>query len=899
MESFLPPSIIKGIEYYKDELGVKERRLKHTFDEIGVMRKKLQYLKDFTKLRIYAWNGEKYDLNVIYPMLASVLYEFVGQKSKDIYPIKRGGGYMMLDAAGLSFRDFMNLSGPMKLEKLANSCGLDSKEYSKGCFPYEWYTKVEHLYAAKNFPAYPCFYSTLESGAASKAETYATKMNEIIVERCAEIMPERRWNRDEGLIIQLVQYLGLDSLVTDPVLIEWCETNGDCTPKDIFKKHLSMLKRKFLYHAEKRCHQCDPKDAEIREFFRFDPVKYEESNLLWDEMEVAENHYCGAQSNMNMMLYLINYNYNDVKLLVGSIDRYAANYKRKFGLGVHADISIAKMAQKIAFIRYDKKCPPLYSPPAKADFYYNDCRQKLLGGICQVLHRAIYLNHKHDDPRIPNAAKFAPNGERYKTVVSLDFNSLYPWAVRRELPLGPGILYKMADKWDGRCRSDAYKFYNQGLFCQKQNSSLESIRWLEYLNWSEYDGRIEHSYNLREKKIAGHFVDGYAELPDTFVAPSIPKKVIFEFRGCTYHTCPVKECKVKPWLGVKKTMKDDEGKNIIVEISADELRKEDDARIHKIVDHLRAEYNDDLKMPQRWGERPGEILDEYGPLNFRHRIEIIYSCQWKKLWSRLELLNTPPISKSYPLIFKGAEQKHSGCKMFEAGVTEEDFLKTLRETYQSDENPKDILKSRSKFFGIALVDLESPPQVIVENPHVPPIFAKMKLESDMLHGYMKRVLPSKMVEQLYPSEENIFCYNTKRYLATSEMLAYLDRKGLKIRVHYFIEYYRGSPFENFVATMVKDRVAAKVANNDTMQLVIKLILNAMVGRFALAVSRFMATKIVGADKMYDAIRSPLLHSTKPLRVEDIALDPLHEIVSKKKRVTEDLAIHVQIFVYQE
>ncbi|CAG5104696.1 Oidioi.mRNA.OKI2018_I69.chr1.g1460.t1.cds [Oikopleura dioica] len=912
MISEIPQMIKDGVDFYSKELGDKEQRSKYSFDELVPMRKKLNYLRDFYKLKIYSWYGETYDLCVLYPMLVSVLYEFSGKQSQQISTIKRDGGYMLLDAAGLSFRDFKNYSAPGSLADLARSMGLNPDEYTKGSFPYEWYTRVDQLEAAKRFPAYTCFYSTMGSGALNKGSKYAAKINLMIRQKC-EDTSEDRWQRDEAVICQLSDWLCLRNLLDDPVLKEWCDKNNR-TPRSIVDEHVRFLGKKFIYDPEVRCHQCDPNDPAVRDFFRFKPKKYNENKELWERMVAdLESKNPGDGEKMTMMIFLINNNFNDVKLLTGSIDAYAENYKTKFGLGIHADLSIAKMAQKIALMQYDSELPPIYSPPPKAAFYYKDCRAKLQGGICQVLHRAIYLNERHDDPRIPKAATHAPNGERYVYLEGLDFNSLYPWAVARNLPLGPGILYTLnsvfghvnnsrfqapitasSDYKDGEVR-----FFNDGLYAQKQNTSLESIRWLEYLNWKTYNGKIQHSYNGEEKKIGRHHVDGYTVL-DEFIsgtnrlyhiygdddANPIRKKVIFEFRGCSYHTCP--HCKRKPWRGCKKKVASVGGKPIYKEITPEQLQAEDDARMHAIVDTLREEAIMAGYLPFEldpiFGEDKDDLLQQEGPLNFPHEIVIVYACQWLKIWTNAEFANEAPHSPTYPFLYKGAKPNFSGMIPGKPGVTEEDFLAALR---------------AKKFFGLALVDLSSTQKVIDENPFIPPIFAKTELTTDTLNGYMKRVLPQKTVERLYPSEENVFCYNAKNYMATSEMLEFLDNKGVKIKVHYFVEYYKGAPFKKFVANMVKDRVTALSKKNAGLQLVIKLILNAMVGRFALAVYRFLSCSIVGADKMYDAIRSPMLKSTKQLRVEDVALDPLHEIVRRKKNVTEDLALPIQIFVYQE
>jgi len=874
----LPDSIEKGIEHYQKLIELSAKTL--SFDELKPMRKKLHYLNDFKKLKIYSWCGESYDMCVLFPALVSVLHEFVGRQTNKINVIKRDGTYMLVEAIGLSFRDFRNYTAPMSLAALARSCGLNAEEYTKGSFPYEWYSTVEQLEAATLFPAYPCFYSTLSSGACQKGEQYVDEINSIIEEK----MKSGEWSADnngEDIVAHLAKFLNLDSLITDPVVIDYCRTS-DASPIGCFYKHIETLKCILIRNGN--TYRVDGRERRALRFFQFSPKVYDESRQLWDRQEQNiknddddDNATTTSDngSTMNMLIFMINYNFNDVKLLTGAIDAYATNYLNKFKLPLHSDLSIAKMAQKIALIQYDSTMPPIYSIPPTASSFYKDCRAKLLGGICQVFHRAIYLC-ENADSRIPKSATTAPNGERYKSLISLDFNSLYPWAVSKDLPLGPGILYTIGSVIPkaGRLRAQIESgsdydtstthYFNTGLFNQKQNTTIESIRWLEHLNWTRYNGKIQHSYNLREKKIGNHHVDGYLEIMDD-QQQKIQKVIIFEYRGCSFHTCPF--CARKPWRGCKRKIRNpDTGEYVTQIITAQQLKAEDDARIQEIVDALNSE-------------------------NLNHEIVIEYNCRWIKTWSVLEFTNRAPYSPTYPFLFKGARPESTGCKPDEAGITLEHFKKKLRQRREDD--------GSSEFFGLAMVSLTSPQSVIDANPYIPPIFDKKHLTTDTLRGHMERLLPSSAVERLYPSDENVFCYNTKRYLATSEMLAYYDRKGIEFDVEYFVEYYRGAPFAPFVSNMVKDRVIALRQGNITMQLVVKLLLNAMVGRFALAVARFVVCRVVGSDRMVDQIRSPMVKSTKSLRCEDEKLDPLYEVVKKKKSVVEDLALQIQIFVYQE
>ena len=78
----------------------------------------------------------------------------------------------------------------------------------------------------------------------------------------------------------------------------------------------------------------------------------------------------------------------------------------------------------------------------------------------------------------------------------------------------------------------------------------------------------------------------------------------------------------------------------------------------------------------------------------------------------------------------------------------------------------------------------------------------------------------------------------------------------------------------------------------------KLLANSAVGKFAQAVHRFTKTRIIGPDKLRKCFQDATFKNYKPLRSEDVLIDPLYEVCHAKKMVTENLALHIQIQVYQ-
>ena len=93
--------------------------------------------------------------------------------------------------------------------------------------------------------------------------------------------------------------------------------------------------------------------------------------------------------------------------------------------------------------------------------------------------------------------------------------SLYPWALKQEMPCGPGLFWERRDK-DGNERS---------FYVKKQlisGTSMGELRYLHYL--MNYDIRfkdtngipytMEHAYYRGQVEIAGYKVDGYVETAD-------------------------------------------------------------------------------------------------------------------------------------------------------------------------------------------------------------------------------------------------------------------------------------------------------------------------------------------------------------------------------------------------
>jgi hypothetical protein len=803
--------------------------------------------------------------------------------------IQREGCYMLIASDFLSFRDFMNHTTPMALEKLCKSCGLNPDEYSKGTFPYEHYTSILQLRRARYLASYSCF----DSSMTIKSSKHAKTMNALIISLHGD------GEIDGADIRSIWKILNVVNILRDPVYQEIygemykikprnaiIQNNGyghvfieNCESiRDVFNNVRFILWNVFKKDENLGVLQCDPEDENVQKFFTTCPKLYLQCVEMWNEIEKDVTKVGGQ---MTMLKFLMRYNYNDVRILHASIKSFAGKYRDKYKINIHNDLSIAKCSQRLAYKFYDKDAPPIYSCPPSHAFYFRDLRKSLSGGICQVLHRAINVNGSNQGDHIPRAACVGDNGEAYKMLTVLDFNSLYPCIARQEIFTGPGLIYVPEEMGYGMddFEIEDKRFFAEGMFRQRENVSISSIQWLEYLNWSEnhhYKGRIRHAYNHIEKQFGGYSIDGYALLEDEIVDVKITKKnvikhvakrVILEYRGCHVHKCP--HCWRKPTVGQTKYVKDPKNpkKKIRTIITEEELVKSEELRMVAIKNAILKE--DDI-----------EDCD-----NFPHDIEIIYHCQWMSNWRQLERAGGELKSKNYPFLFKGSKWRSSGKKLGKEGVTENEFKKCV---------------SSGEFFGLAMVDLKSTEEVIKNNPDVPPIFCKKTLDGDSFNGYMEQICDEKEKEKLFPREENVFCYHADNYLATNAMLKYFADKGIQYTVKYFVEYFAAKPFEKFINLMRDERIQCEATNDPMGSFLAKLSANSFIGRFALDVGKFATTKLTtSAEQMYRLMADPRLKMSRDISVEGSRLDPLHEFVMDKARVVESQPLQIQIQVYQE
>ena len=318
----IPESIIEGYERYERIVRSKNFR-KRSVAKQAAARNKRNFLEKCLALRIYSWNGERYDHNVIWAPLLDILANMERDFEKWSI-IRRGTGIMQLSDGQLVFRDFLNMTSPMTLDRFARSCGVTAT--AKTTFPYEYFRDIESLKNVTEFPAYECFRSSL----------------------CQDT---------DGFPNEL------EVLVTKNIVLGiW----GSCDQAN----EVFQFDPPLRFTEQNRIHPDDLDRAKI--LLHTSPEKYFTSKQIF----LKE---CGTMSD-----YLRLSNLNDVILLEECIRAYAHGFHESWNVNIHEQMSLPGVAQDLAFRFYKENSTAIYTFGNSFKEFNTQIRQQLLGGMTLV-----------------------------------------------------------------------------------------------------------------------------------------------------------------------------------------------------------------------------------------------------------------------------------------------------------------------------------------------------------------------------------------------------------------------------------------------------------------------------------------------------------------------------------
>ena len=208
---------------------------------------------------------------------------------------------------------------------------------------------------------------------------------------------------------------------------------------------------------------------------------------------------------------------------------------------------------------------------------------------------------------------------------------------------------------------------------------------------------------------------------------------------------------------------------------------------HKCITYRRNMTNPN-RIPQRETEERNNFYRSRGVLH------TITSCEWYKIRKNVSFKN------------------YTSCFFRSKQITE----KAILEKIASDD-----------FFGVILVDIETPPDVVKRFSEVGfgTVFRHMEVSESMIHPtYLSHLKSSK---RPFPLDKVLtLAFHAKQILITTEFAKFYLKIGVKLsNITEALEYECDTPLANFVNTVTEQRKQATRTNNSALQNVFKLVAN--------------------------------------------------------------------------
>ena len=244
------------------------------------------------------------------------------------------------------------------------------------------------------------------------------------------------------------------------------------------------------------------------------------------------------------------YNLLDVEPLALALEKCFRSYSENFDVDPITASSLPALASEAMFKNFHPQSPLFYSIPDEFKEVNELFRSNVIGGLVSTYQRHATTTV---DEKLPYRACHNSNGEQIKTVLFLDFTSMYLSCQNKPMPTSPGIVWTPGSNnhWFKKVMADSHSF--------------EAQQWLTYMQYTDpylknKRGKravIQSLYFRGEVKIeksSGGFwlVDGFANTDDHGFR-------FYEYNGCNFHKgCP--NC-------------DPEGKDPVNDKKIQELRK--------------------------------------------------------------------------------------------------------------------------------------------------------------------------------------------------------------------------------------------------------------------------------------------------------------------------------------
>eukprot|EP00116_Pleurobrachia_bachei_P001169 sb/3461431/ len=213
-QNTLVSEFLEYLRKISDVAACKVRELYQEYNIADVEDEKLQsrWENHVSQLPVLAFNGAKYDLNV----LREFLFPILAKEDSVRFMIKKGSSYMAICTDQLKFLDMINYVAPgYSLDKFTKAYGAKDR---KSFFPYEYLDCFDKL-KVKKFPEYQDFFSSLK-GKVLLEPNVGENLSDLEVQHIG-----RRPSKDNPISLKEIGELGqfrYDQLKDMFQRNEWC-----------------------------------------------------------------------------------------------------------------------------------------------------------------------------------------------------------------------------------------------------------------------------------------------------------------------------------------------------------------------------------------------------------------------------------------------------------------------------------------------------------------------------------------------------------------------------------------------------------------------------------------------------------------------------------------------------
>jgi len=392
--------------------------------------------------------------------------EIVGPSNVSV--IKKGSAIFNLKFGFINFRDSQNYCGPASLAKFASMFKLD---ISKQLFPYEKFSTINEIKSQIKWPDYPDFVSKLGT-------SYTFKMSDL------SNMLEKRFFATFG---ELLDYYKLN-----------LEGFSDCQRASVYLPTLS-----------------NEQIPKLERHFNISPIDYFQQKIEYDQ-KISSGEY------ETFCCYLVEYNLMDCRLLTQAMSRFIKLFKNCFRVCLFDKLSLPGISEQIMWQHFDGNCPKMFSFDESYGFLNERIREKLQGGPTIIMHRHIELAGEAE--KFIKEVHYAENGDSFKKVVSYDYNALYAFTMKQDLPTG--IPFYMEKQDNGK--------FEFKIACSQAGWSHDALDWINFMSYDNKFMKPDGGFYEMISVVTGehqlihegsvYSVDGVVRTPD--------KTYFLEFFGC-------------------------------------------------------------------------------------------------------------------------------------------------------------------------------------------------------------------------------------------------------------------------------------------------------------------------------------------------------------------------------